>query len=102
MSYSKVTAIMDLDDFSPLENALKTLSIPGLSISRVRGFGDYVNYYQKSGLSDSVKVEIYATSEQAEKIALQLSQLGESMTEGGGLVAIEPVSKLMNVKKLKE
>ena len=47
-----------------------------------------------------MKIEIYTNEENAEELAIVLSELADEMTEGGGIVAIEPLSKLLNVKKL--
>jgi nitrogen regulatory protein PII len=66
----------------------------------VKGFGDYVNDFSPFGFSDNMKVEIYTTEEQAQSIATELSTLADQLTAGGGVVAIEPVQQLMNVRKL--
>ena len=66
----------------------------------VKGFGDYVNNFSPFGFSDNMKIEIYTAEEQAETIAAELASLADQLTEGGGVVAIEPVLKLLNVRKL--
>lgn len=73
MQYSKVVMVLNVSDYGLLGGALKKLNIPGVSISKVQGFGDYVNEYNEHGLSDSLKLEIYTGSEQAEEISLVLS-----------------------------
>jgi nitrogen regulatory protein P-II 1 len=98
--YSKVVAIMDILDFTSIHSEVKKLNLPGVSVSTVQGFGDYANTYSECGFSEGLKIEIYTTSEQAQNIAQVLSQLAKEMTEGGGVVAIEPVTDLFNVKKL--
>jgi len=47
-----------------------------------------------------MKIEIYTTTEQAEIIAVELAALAGNLTQGGGVIAIEPVHRLMNVGKL--
>ncbi len=76
------------------------LDIPGVTVSMVRGFGDYVNNFDPYGFSDNMKIEIYTLTEQASEIAEVLTRLADEMTEGGGIIAVEPVSQLMNVRKL--
>lgn len=100
MSYSKVVAILDVFDFELINNRLQQYNIPGLSVSKVHGFGDYINEYDPNGLTESIKIEIYTSSEQAEALARMLAELASEVTDGGGVVAIEPVSKLMNVGNL--
>jgi len=100
MVYSKVILIINITDYKLISDVIDKLNVPGITISRVQGFGDYLNEYSPQGLCDSLKVEIYSTSEQADTIAAALSKMAKNMTEGGGLVAIEPVSELLNVKKI--
>jgi nitrogen regulatory protein PII len=100
MNYSKVTAIFNTTDYGLLSDDLAALDIPGVSVSKVMGFGDYVNEFADFGFSENMKIEIFTTTEQARDIALLLTERGNEMTEGGGVVAIEPVTDLFNVKKL--
>lgn len=100
MMYSKVVMILNVSDYELISDELNKLNIPGITVSKVQGFGDYVNEFIQHGFSEGLKIEIFTTSEDAEKIALALSELASNLTEGGGVVAIVPVAKLFNVKKL--
>lgn len=100
MKYCKVVAIMNITDYNALNVPIQQLDVPGITVSMVKGFGDYVNNFSPFGFSDNMKVEIYTTTEQAETIASELSSLADQLTEGGGVIAIEPVHQLMNVRKL--
>ena len=101
MWYSKVVMILNISDYGLLSDEIKKLNIPGISVSKVEGYGDYFNEFNANGFSESMKIEIYTSSEKAEFIATSFSDIANKMTEGGGVVAIEPVSRLFNVKKLK-
>ena len=100
MKYCKVVAIMNITDYNALNVPIQQMDVPGITVSMVKGFGDYVNNFSPFGFSDNMKVEIYTTTEQAETIASELSSLADQLTEGGGVIAIEPVHQLMNVRKL--
>ena len=100
MSYSKVVAIINITDYGLISDPLTKLDIPGVTVSMVKGFGDYLNTFEPHGFSDNMKIEVYTTTDQAEEVALQLSRLADEMTEGGGVIAIEPITALMNVRKL--
>jgi nitrogen regulatory protein PII len=83
MKYCKVVAILNITDYKALHEPIQ-----------------YVNDFSPFGFSDNMKVEIYTTAEQAETVAAELSALADRLTKGGGVVAIEPVHQLMNVRKL--
>ena len=102
MKYSKVVAIMNVTDYKVLHLPIQQMDVPGVTVSMVKGFGDCVNSFSPYGFSENMKVEIYTTAEQAEVIAAELAELGDQLTEGGGVVAIEPVQQLMNVRKLSD
>ena len=102
MKYCKVVAILNVTDYNVLHEPIQRLDVPGVTVSMVKGFGDYVNNFDPFGFSDNMKVEIYTLEEQAETIARALSALADQLTEGGGVVAIEPVAQLMNVRKLED
>ena len=100
MNFCKVVAILNITDYGLISQTLQQLDIPGVTVSKVRGFGDYINQFNDFGFSDNMKVEIYTTTEQADRIAESLSSLANEMTAGGGVIAIEPVDRLFNVRKL--
>lgn len=100
MNYCKVVAVMNITDYGLLSPSIQKLDIPGVTISMVKGFGDYINGFNEFGLSDNMKIEIYTSEQQAEEVAAALASIANDMTEGGGIVAIEPVNQLFNVRKL--
>lgn len=100
MNYCKVVAILNITDFGLISTSIQKLDVPGVTVSSVKGFGDYINEFNEFGFSDNLKIEVYTSAEQAEIVADTLSRIGNEMTEGGGVVAIEPVDKLLNVRKL--
>lgn len=100
MKNRKVVAIMNVTDYNLLNVPIQQMDVPGVTVTMVKGFGDYVNNFNPYGFSDNMKVEIYTTAEQAEVIGAELAALGDQLTEGGGVVAIEPVQQQMNVRKL--
>ena len=91
---------MNITDYGRISEQLKQFHIPGVTVSKVHGYGDYVNEYAEFGFSENMKIEIYTNEENAEELAIVLSELADEMTEGGGIIAIEPLSKLLNVRKL--
>ncbi len=98
--YSKVIMILNISDYDLIAEEVQNLNISGVSVSKVQGYGSYINEFNDYGLCDSLKVEVYTSADEAQRIAEFFSQLARKMTEGGGVVAIEPVTSLLNNKKL--
>ena len=97
MNYCKVVVIMNITDYGLINTAIH---VPGVTVSMVKGFGDYINTFNDFGLSDNMKIEIYTSEQQAEEVASTFTTIANDLTEGGGIVAIEPVKQLYNVRKL--
>ncbi len=100
MTFCKIVAILNITDYEVLHVPIQKLDVPGVTVSMVKGFGDYVNEFSPYGFSDNMKVEIYTTEAQAESVAAELAALADQLTQGGGIVAVEPVAQLLNVRKL--
>ena len=100
MNNCKVVAIMNITDYRLVSTEIQKLDVPGVTVSMVKGFGDYVNEYHPFGFSENMKIEVYTSEEHAEVIEDTLATMANEMTEGGGVVAIEPVTTLLNVRKL--
>ncbi len=50
MDFRKVTAIIRPDSLEKVEKALQALSVPGVSVTKVKGFGEYANFYEPDWL----------------------------------------------------
>ena len=59
MKYCKVVAILNISDYGIISEELKRNNIPGVTVSTVQGYGDYVNNYAPFGFSENMKIEIY-------------------------------------------
>ena len=100
MNYCKVVAILNITDYGLISTEIQKLDVPGVTVSMVKGYGDYINEFHPFGFSENMKVEVYTSENNAQKIATTLATLANDMTEGGGVVAIEPINSLLNVRKL--
>lgn len=102
MNYRKVTAICRIDMLETVEQKLRELGVKGLSISKVQGYGEYVNYYTKDGMTDHWRIELFTDESQAELIAQAIMDCASLHMEGDGIVAILPVEKLFRIRTKSE
>lgn len=94
----KVVAIFPELVWPELEQNLLHQQVRGLSLSKVRGLGDYVDYSAKDLLSDHLRLEIYTTAQNGKKLAKFIASYLQQHDPAGGLVAIEPVTEVFNVR----
>ncbi|TNE81010.1 MAG: transcriptional regulator [Gammaproteobacteria bacterium] len=76
-----------------MEELLLRLSVRGLSLMPVRGFGSYRNYFRKDLLSTGLKLEIYMTSKASKPQTKAIESFINTHAADSGLVAVEPVSR---------
>ena len=98
MAIAKVTAIIRPDALAAMEKKLHAFGVPGMTISQVKGYGDYADYYTDDWLVTHVKIEIFIPQSQAEQLAEAIMESAHTGLVGDGLVAITPVSHVYHVR----
>lgn len=90
----KVVAIFPEMLWPELEKILLQLSIKGLSLTPVTGFGSYRNYFREDMLTRCLKLEIYTTATYARELIKELESFIDTHAAENGLVAVEPVNQI--------
>lgn len=96
MSMQKIEAIVRFSALEGVEHALKEAGISGLTVSPVRGFGEYRNFFRDDWTHRFARVEIFTT--RAPKIADLIMETAHTGAAGDGLIAIEPVDRVIRIR----
>jgi len=98
MSFRKVTAIFRPDLLEQVEDRLKALNVPGVSVTKVKGYGEYANFFKSDWLSTHTKIEIFTNTKDAKEIAEAIMETAHTGIEGDGIVAILPVESVYHIR----
>ncbi len=98
MEFRKVVAIIRQEKLEAVEEALNGLGIPGISVTKVKGYGDYVNFYSRDWLVTHSRVEIFTSTEKAPDIVTCILDAASVGLPGDGLVAVLPVEQIYRVR----
>ena len=98
MSYRKVTAIVSCDALEKVESALQAIGVGGISVSKVKGYGEYVDLYKPNWLTEHCRVEVFTSAQRAEKVARTIIEAAHSGLKEDGIVAILPVEYLYRIR----
>ncbi len=98
MSFSQVTAIVRPGRVEDIETSLRALGVPGITVSQVKGYGDYADFYSNDWMVSHVRLEVYIATDKAEKTAEIIMAAAHTGLEGDGLVAITPVSHIYHIR----
>ena len=98
MKFRKVTAIIRPERLEAVEECLKTLVVPGISVTKVKGFGERMNFFKPDWLCQHVRVEVFIDIGQAEKVAAEIMDAAHTGREGDGIVAVLPVESVYHIR----
>jgi len=98
MEFRKVTAIIRPDSLEKVEKALQVLSVPGVSVTKVKGYGEYANFYTPDWMLTHARVEVFLGQHRAEEVARAIMDAAHSGMEGDGIVAVLPVETVYHIR----
>ena len=102
MQLTHVMAIVRTDVLEDVECQLRHLGIPGMTVTRVQGFGEYANFFTPDWLSTHARIEIFADAGRADRIVDSIMHAAHTGTPGDGIVAVLPVEKLYRIRDRRE
>ena len=98
MNFRKVTAIIRPECLEKVEESLRKLNVPGVSVTKVKGFGEHANFFEKDWLCSNVRVEVFIGVGQAENVAKEIMNAAHTGIEGDGIVAVLPVESVYHIR----
>jgi nitrogen regulatory protein P-II 1 len=101
MNFRKVTAIFSSLELDNVEKALIGIGVPGMTVSRTHGFGEYRNFYAKDIMTDGVRVEIFTDADTATEIVKTIARTVHQGLDSDGIIAVLPVEDLLHIREFK-
>lgn len=98
MNMQYIVAIVPPELVESLEVKLRNLHIRGVTLTKVKGFGEYKNLYSNDWLSDQTKIEIFAEEAKVGSILDALRETGAADVPGSGIVAVIPVDTFFHLR----
>lgn len=102
MKFRKVTAIFPALELEKVEQALIGIGVPGMTVSKTHGLGEYRNYYAKDAMTDCVRVEVFTDADKAEEIVSTIARTVHQGASVDGIIAVLPVEDLVHIREFKE
>jgi len=94
MKYIKINAFVPILGFEPIEEKLKTINVPGITVSKVKGYGEHMNYYSTDWLDTHVRIEIFCGIDEKDVICQAIKAGIGSLEVHNGFVTIQPVEEI--------
>ncbi len=98
MDYRKVTAIVRPAVLEKVEAALQAMNVPGVSVTKVKGYGEYADFFKPDWMAGYARIEVFVGRHQADETARAIMDAAHVGLEGDGIVAILPVETVYNIR----
>lgn len=102
MEYKKINAIIRSTALEEVENKLKEMGVKGISVSRIKGYGEYANFFNHHWYVEHARIEIFTEHKRADEIASIIIDTAHTGGKGDGIVAILPLDKLFRIRTKSE
>ena len=98
MEWRKVVAIVRPTVLDKVEERLKELGVKGLTVTKVKGYGEYANFYKENWLVDGARIEIFIARSGVDAVVDAILDVAHVGTPGDGIVAVLPVERLLRIR----
>ena len=68
MEFRKINAIIRNTVLEKVETRLHQIGIKGITVSRVKGYGEYANFFTRDWLTTNARREIFAAKDDVDSI----------------------------------
>lgn len=102
MDLKKIVTIIRTDALEDVERRLIDVGVPGITVTRVKGFGEYANFFTRDWMSAYVRLEILTDIAHVSRIAGAIMEAAHTGTAGDGIVFVEPVDRLYRIRDHQE
>ena len=97
-----VVAVVRSNILEALEQKLIDVGVRGLTVTRVKGLGEYAEFHARDWLSEHEKVEIFTEQSKVEAITNAIMDTAHTGDHGDGIMAVIPLEKFYRIRTRSE
>lgn len=98
MNYKKIVAIIRKGHLEKVEHALQEYGVRGITVTQVKGFGEYANYFSRDWMCEYARIELFVGEEEVDPIIEKLMEAAHTGSSGDGMVAVLPVDAVYRIR----
>ena len=102
MEIKMIVAMIRRDRLEEVEKSLQDIGVKRINISKVKGYGEYHNFFARNWMVEEVKLEICTRADEVEAITATIMEAAHTGLPGDGIVAVMPVEKLFLIRTRSE
>lgn len=93
-----ISAIVRADRLETVEERLKREGVEGISVSSVKGFGEYANFFTHDWLVRHSRIEVFAADAEAPGVVRAIHEEAHTGASGDGVIAVLPVERYVRIR----
>jgi nitrogen regulatory protein P-II 1 len=98
----KIVAIIRNQVLEEIEGRLIDMKVRGISVSKVKGYGEYANFFNPNWMVTHSRIEIFIEESRVDEIVAAIMEVAHTGMEGDGIVAVVPVQKVYRIRTKSE
>jgi len=102
MENIKINVFIPLLSLPVVEEELKSVNVAGITISKVKGYGQHMNYYSSDWLDTHARVEIFCERKDKNTICAAIKKGVGNPELNNGFVVIQPVEDMFPLSNFGE
>ena len=102
MALVKITAVIRRDALESVETRLKQVGVPGITVSTVKGFGEYANFFSHDWMVSHARIELFVAADEVDAIIAAIREAAATGEAGDGIIAVLPVNHLIKIRSGEE
>lgn len=98
MEHKRLIVIVPDEALGAIEEQLRRMRVGGVTVSKVRGYGEYKNLFSRDWMSAHTKIELFVEAVQVDAVLDGLVELSRGAPPGAGIVAVLPVERFVHLR----
>lgn len=98
MDIKLIIAFIRRDKLEEVERKLQDIGVERINVARVKGYGEYHDFFTRDWMVEEVRMEIFTRQDEAEVVATAILEAAHTGLPGDGIVAVMPTEKLYLIR----
>lgn len=98
MEIKLILAMVRRDRLEPIERKLREAGVERVDVSKVKGYGEYRNFFSSDWMGEEVRIEVFTRQHKAASVVQAIIDGAHTGMPGDGVVAVLPVEELYLVR----
>jgi len=97
MAMKNLIAIVSPEMVDLVEEKLRHLAVPGLSVSRTKGYGAYKNFYLRDLMTPHARLRLFLEEERVAEVVATIRDVMGPAARDGDILSVSPVEQFYHL-----